>query len=267
MSLPKPAAEYGSGARRFSVATGSPGELGLVEALGRAFARVGDATLVWVKAGTGQSLSLLQDARVDMAMVHAPALVDQALAAGWATGKTLIGCNEFYIVGPADDPAQLGQASDAIDAYRRLASAGAESRAKFVSRGDHSGTHQKEMALWQLAGVEPAGDWYIAARDFMTASLMRANLEGAYFMCDSSTWIMEQRVAPSLQVLFRDDPQLVNIYHAIVAPPGLTTGREAALQFVNFVASPLGQKIIREHGRHDYPEALYNDAIYARRFD
>ena len=254
---------YGGGPNRFSLATGSPGELGLLKALGESFGKDADATLVWVKAGTGQSLNLLKDKKVDMVMVHAPAQVDKAIAEGWATGKKLIGSNEFYIVGPASDPAGISGAQSAADAYRRIA----EARAKFVSRGDNSGTHQKELQIWAKADIKPEGAWYIVTKDFMTASLKRANAEEAYFMSDSSTWIMEQGVAPSLRILYRGDKFLVNTYHAIVAPPGATAGRDTAENFNAFVASPTGQKIIREYGAGQYPEALYNDATYARKYD
>lgn len=257
------AAEYGNGSQRFSLATGSPGELGLLKVLGEAFGTQADAKLVWVKAGTGQSMQLLKERKVDMAMVHAPAQVDKAVADGWATGKTLIGSNEFYIVGPASDPAGIAKARDAADAYARIASA----QATFVSRGDNSGTHQKELQVWAKANIKPAGDWYIETKDFMTASLKRANAEGAYFMSDSSTWIMEQGVAPSLKILFRGDKFLVNTYHAIVAPSGATAGRDTAEKFIAFVASPAGQKIIREYGAAQYPQALYNDADYAKQYD
>ena len=106
-------ATYGTGRNRFSLATGSPGELGLLKLLAEEFARRADAQMVWVKAGTGASLKLLQEKKVDMVMVHAPAQVDKAIADGWATGKTLIGSNEFYIVGPKGDPAAIARAESA----------------------------------------------------------------------------------------------------------------------------------------------------------
>lgn len=254
---------YGSGRHGFSLATGSPGELGLLKTLAEAFARQADARMVWIKAGTGQSLNLLRDRKVDMVMVHAPAQVDKAIADGWAAKKTLIGSNEFCLVGPAADPAGIGAARSAAEAYRKVAAAGGP----FVSRGDNSGTHQKEMQIWKAAGVEPQGPWYIVTKDFMTASLKRANAERAYFMSDSSTWIMEKGVAPDLTILFRGDRVLVNTYHAIVAPPGATAGRDTAERFIDFVASPEGQRIIAEYGRERFGEGLYNDAAYARQFD
>ena len=268
LALPALAADesgttYGSGKNVFSLATGSPGELGLLKLLAEEFARRADAQMVWLKAGTGQSLKLLQEKKVDMAMVHAPAQVDKALKDGWATGKTLIGSNEFYIVGPKDDPAGIGRAASAADAYQRIAKAGT----RFVSRGDNSGTHQKEMQIWQKSGIQPAGVWYIVTKDFMTASLRRANAEGAYFMSDSSTWIMEKSVAPDLVILYRGDKFLVNTYHALTAPPGATPGQDTAQKFVAFVASPDGQKIIATYGRERFGEALYNDEAYARQFD
>lgn len=254
---------YGSGQHGFSLATGSPGDLGLLKTLAEAFARQADARMVWIKAGSGQSLNLLRDRKVDMVMVHAPAQVDKAIADGWAAKKTLIGSNEFCLVGPAADPAGIGAARSAAEAYRKVAAAGGP----FVSRGDNSGTHQKEMQIWKAAGVEPQGPWYIVTKDFMTASLKRANAERAYFMSDSSTWIMEKGVAPDLAILFRGDRILVNTYHAIVAPPGATAGRDTAERFIDFVASPEGQRIIAEYGRERFGKGLYNDAAYARQFD
>ena len=256
-------ATYGSGKNRFSLATGSPGELGLLKLLAEEFARRADAQMVWVKAGTGQSLKLLQDKKVDMVMVHAPAQVDKAVKDGWATGKTLIGSNEFYIVGPKNDPASVAQASSAADAYQRIARLGA----RFVSRGDNSGTHQKEMQIWQKANIQPTGVWYIVTKDFMTASLKRANAEGAYFMSDSSTWIMEKAVAPDLIILYRGDKFLVNTYHALTSPAGITPGRDTAEKFVAFVASSDGQKIMSSYGRDRFGESLYNDEVYARQYD
>ena len=254
---------YGRGANRFVLATGSPGELGLLKVLAEKFARNNDAQMLWIKAGTGQSLNLLHDKKVDMVMVHAPAQVDKALKDGWATEKTLIGSNEFYIVGPTTDPAKIATAASVADAYRRIAVA----QSPFVSRGDNSGTHQKEMQIWKQAGIDPAGAWYIVTKDFMTASLTRANSESAYFMSDSSTWIMEKNVASDLMIHFRRDRFLVNTYHAIVAPPGATQGRDTAKKFVDFVASREGQEIVAQYGQTTFGEGLYNDATYAKRFD
>ena len=259
---PKVEATYGQGAKSFKLATGSPGELGLLQQLGEAFDKKEGARLVWIKAGSGASLNLLKTQQADMIMVHAPEAVNKAITEGWATGRTLIGSNEFYIVGPKADAAKIKTASSGADAYAKIAKA----EANFISRGDKSGTHQKEMDIWKKAGITPEGSWYIVTNDFMTASLKRANADKAYFMTDSSTWVAEKNVAPELQILYRGDPYLVNTYDALVAPVGATENRDIAAKFIQFVASEEGQSIIRNYGKAQYKEALYNDAVYAKQY-
>ncbi len=249
---------YGAGKNAFSLATGSPGELGLLKELGEAFAKKADARLDWVKAGSGESLAYLKSGQVDMIMVHAPAAEKKAVAEGWAAGRVLIGSNEFFIVGPAADPAHIGHAKTATEAYRKIATAGA----KFYSRGDDSGTHKKELSIWKMAGLTPSGDWYIVTKAFMTATLKRANDEGGYFMTDSSTWAAEKKAMPRLKILFKGDKYLVNTYHALAAP-----GAKTAQAFIEFVAGPQGQQIIRDYGRKSIGEALYDDAAYAKQYD
>jgi tungstate transport system substrate-binding protein len=259
---PTPEAIYGNGKQSFKLATGSPGELGLLQALGEAFDKKEGARMIWIKAGSGASLNLLKTGQVDMIMVHAPEAVNKAIAEGWATNRTLIGSNEFYIVGPKSDPANIRTANSGSDAYVKIAS----SKANFISRGDKSGTHQKEMDIWKKAGVQPEGSWYIVTNDFMTASLKRANAENAYFMTDSSTWVAEKDVAPNLVILYRGDRFLVNTYDALAAPAGTTANREIAVKFIQFVASDEGQSIIRNYGKSKYQEPLYNDATYAKQY-
>ena len=258
----KPEATYGQGSKSFSLATGSPGELGLLQQLGETFDKKEGARLVWIKAGSGASLNLLKTQQVDMIMVHAPDAVNKALADGWATGRTLIGSNEFYIVGPKNDPANIKSASSGADAYAKIAKA----QSKFISRGDKSGTHVKEMDVWKMAGIAPGGNWYIITNDFMTASLKRANLENAYFMTDSSTWVAEKNIAPNLEILYRGDKFLVNTYDALVAPVGASPNQDIAARFIQFVASDAGQSIIKNYGKAQYKEALYNDADYAKQY-
>ncbi|MFI5329865.1 MAG: substrate-binding domain-containing protein [Desulfobaccales bacterium] len=258
----QPVVAYGTGYRQFSLATGSPGELGLLKVLAETFGRQENATLTWVKAGSGKSLELLRAKKVDLVMVHAPKAEQLAVLEGWAARRTLIGSNEFVIVGPPQDPAKIAGAKDVLEAYRRIAAA----KAKFLSRGDNSGTHKKEMDLWTRAGVQPWGEWYIITKDFMTATLKRANQEEGYFMVDSSTWAAEKQVAPILTVLFKGDKMLVNTYYALCQPAGATPGAATAARFIDFVASPQGQKIIRDYGKDRFGEGLYNDAAYARQY-
>lgn len=254
-AAPPPDATWGEGANHFAIATGSPGDTGLLERLASEFAAQNDARVSWYRAGSGKALELLRQRHVDMVLAHAPAAEEQAVREGWATGRALIGSNEFWIVGPADDPANVAAATSASDALRRIHAQGA----RFVSRGDASGTHQREMTLWDGAGLVPGGGWYIVTHDFMKASLQRANAEGAYFLTDSSTFIVERRGLPQLEVLYRGGRELSNPYHTLY-PAEPTPGGAMARRFGAFILSERGQTLMRKYGRGRHGEPLYVEA-------
>ncbi len=254
---------YGKGPHRFTVATGSPGELGLLRVLADQFNARHPTSICWQKAGSGKSLRLLQRKEADVIMVHAPSAERKAVAAGWAGKRTLIGSNEFFIVGPKDDPAGIAKAKSAVEAYSKIA----KSRSLFLSRGDNSGTHKKEMSIWSKAGIRPSGKWYMITRDFMLATLKKANQERGYFMVDSSTWVAAGGALHNIAVLFKGDPALVNVYHALCQPEASTDGEPYASRFIDFLASEGAQKTIREYGMSLYGQPLYHDAIYASRYE
>jgi len=256
-------AVYGSTDKIFRLATGSPGELGLLEELANIFNDEHGTTLCWVKAGSGKSLKLLQEGQVDIAMVHAPAGEKKAVADGWAIKRSLIGSNEFYIVGPKNDPAGIAKATSAADAYAKIAAA----KALFLSRGDNSGTHKKEMGIWATAKIAPAGDWYVITKEFMMATLKKADDGKGYFMTDSSTWAAGKKELKNTQVLFKGDPVLINTYHGLCRPEGAGPAQVYASDFIDFLNSDQGQQIIRDYGKALHGEAMYNDAAYARQYD
>ncbi len=253
---------YGNG-EVFSLATGSPGELGLLEVLADAFNAEHGSSMCWKKAGSGASLKLLKEKDVDAIMVHAPAAEKKAVEDGWARNRELIGSNEFYIVGPKDDPAGIKDAKSVADAYKKIS----DSKSLFFSRGDNSGTHKKEMAIWKKADVTPSGDWYVVTKDFMMATLLRADKDKGYFMTDSSTWVAGKKDIKNLDILFRGDLFIINTYHGLCQPEGATKGTDLGCAFLEFVGSEKGQQIIRDYGKQQYGEAMYNDREYAKQYD
>lgn len=254
---------YGKGSLELKLATGSPGELGLVKVLAEEFAKTNDITLCWIKAGSGESLSFLKKKEVDIIMVHAPKGEKDALKEGWASDRSLIGSNEFYITGPAKDPALIKDSSSVVEAYSRIAS----KQALFYTRADNSGTHKKELDIWKKANITPTGTWYTANKDFMLATLKKADATGAYFMTDSSTWVAAKKELKNLKILFRGDIFLVNTYNALKQNGTDTPQQKMSEKFIEFVAKGGGQEIIRTFGKELYGEAIYNDATYAKKYD
>jgi len=256
-------ATYGDTGEVFTLATGSPGELGLLKELATVFNTKHKTTMCWIKAGSGKSLKLLKEKKVDIIMVHAPATEKKAIKEGWAIKRSLIGSNEFYIVGPKNDPAGISSATSAADAYSKIA----RTKATFLSRGDNSGTNKKELSIWEKTGISPSGDWYLITKDFMMATLKKANEVNGYFMTDSSTWVAGKKDLGNIKVLFKGDPYLINTYHGLCQPEGATKAQGYASQFIDFLNSDHGQKIIRDYGKSLYGQGMYNDAAYAKKYD
>ncbi|WP_051202202.1 substrate-binding domain-containing protein [Ferrimonas senticii] len=255
-------AVFGDGQQQFILATGSPGELGLLEQLAVTFGKQHDANMCWVKAGSGKSLKMLSEDKVDMVMVHAPAAEQQAIDAGWATQHTLIGANEFYLVGPAADNGDIKSANSVAEAYANIAA----NQAPFYSRGDNSGTHKKELAIWQSAKITPSGDWYRTTNDFMRASLKLADANHGYFMTDSSTYVATHKQLKNSQVLFKGDPVLINTYHALRDTDLSRNGVQLSQQFIEFVASAEGQQILTDFGKKEHGAAMYENAKAAEKY-
>ena len=257
-------AVYGDGNNMFKLATGSPGELGLLKALATEFNSKNNSVMCWVKAGSGKSLKLLKNKKVDIVMVHALKAEKKAVKEGWAIKRTLLGSNEFYIVGPKSDEAKIAQAKSVDEAYSKIY----KTQLKFLSRGDNSGTNKKELAIWKKAGLKPANNsWYIITKDFMMATLKKADEEKGYFMTDSSTWIKGKQQLNNLKVLFKGDLMLINTYHALTQPVNGTKAQKLGAKFIDFVSSEEGQNIIRNFGVNEYGTALYNDARYAEQYE
>jgi tungstate transport system substrate-binding protein len=190
--------------------------------------------------GSGLSLRMLEDGRADVAISHAPNLEAEALARhpGWRYRKLMF--NDFVIAGPEDDPASVAHAASAPEAMRRIA----HTRVRFASRGDHSGTHEREQSLWHAAGAQPRPDMLITTAQGMAATLRAADVARAYTLTDRATFLQMQP-AIALKLLFQKDPLLLNTY-AIIVPeaPGNGAGHRAAVAFAKWLESGHGREII-----------------------
>lgn len=249
---------YGNGANELKLATGSPGELGLVEELAQKFNAKNDTKICWIKAGSGKGLSLLKEGKVDISMTHSPKEEKALVSQGLAKNRTLIGSNEFYIIGPKEDPAGIKTAKTASEAYTKIANA----KALFYTRDDKSGTHVKELSIWKLANIEPNGEWYKPNRDFMMATLRKADETKGYFMSDSSTYKMIKDELKNSDVLFSGDEVLINVYAAMSAK----NAPKAADEFIEFLKGNEAQEIFKNYGKQKFGTALYEDAQYAKKY-
>lgn len=164
--------------------------------------------------GTGQALKLGEQGDVDAVLVHARAAEDAFVAAGFGAHRREIMYNDFIVIGPTADPAGVKAATAATEALAGIAGA----RADFVSRGDDSGTHKKELELWAAAGVTLEGDWYKAVGQGMGAALNTAAGLNAYILSDRASWLNFGNKA-DLAMLFDGDPALFNQYTYIPVNP------------------------------------------------
>jgi len=164
--------------------------------------------------GSGEALRLLVDGSSCIAFTHAPTLEKTYLEQGRIERLALFAYNEFIIVGPREDPANISSAEDAVEAFKRILYAGVSGKALFISRGDLSGTHVRELVLWNLIGVKPQGNWYLRAGQGMIQTLLLADNLNAYTLVDEGTWrvLRAQGKVRNLVELKRDPELLINVY-------------------------------------------------------
>ncbi|MBS8259792.1 extracellular solute-binding protein [Roseibium polysiphoniae] len=197
-----------------------------------------------VAVGTGQALKNAANGDGDVLLVHAKPSEEKFIEAGNGVERFDVMYNDFVIVGPKDDPAGIKDMTDAPAAMAKIASSGA----LFASRGDDSGTHKKEKALWQMASVNPdeaSGTWYRETGSGMGATLNAAAGMGAYTMSDRATWLAFQNKA-DLAVLTQGDDRLFNQYGVILVNPEKhpSVKAEAGQTFIDWLTGPEGQKEI-----------------------
>jgi len=208
-----------------------------------------------IAVGTGQALQIGEDGNADVLMVHARSLEDAFMDAGHGVRREDLMYNDFVIVGPPDDPADIDGMTDAAAAFAQIA----ETEATFISRGDESGTHTKEKTIWSAAGVEPSGDWYIAAGQGMGAVLTMADEQEGYTLSDRATYLARTLEGTDLVILTEGDPILFNPYGVIAVNPDKSSeiNAELANQFIDWLISVPTQEKIAEFGVEQFGSPLF----------
>jgi tungstate transport system substrate-binding protein len=207
-----------------------------------------------IAVGTGQALQMGERGEADVLLVHAPASEKPLVEKGLIVDYKLVMHNDFVIVGPASDPAKLKGTKRAVDAMKKLSSSGA----LFVSRGDDSGTHKAEKAIWKSAGITPGGKGYQQSGSGMGQTLLIASEKQGYTLTDRGTYLA-QRKNLQLGIVVEGDKDLLNIYHvaAVNQAKFSKVNYEGAKAFVDFMVAPETQKLIGEFGKDKYGSPLF----------
>jgi tungstate transport system substrate-binding protein len=234
--------------------TTSTQDTGLLDTLVPIFEDESDYNVKVIAVGSGQALAMGERGDADVLLVHAPSSEVALVDSGAAINRQLVMHNDFIIVGPEDDPAGIKgmTAADGLVAIY-------EKGATFVSRGDDSGTHKAELALWKKANLDPVGQsWYEQSGQGMGATLTIANQTGAYTLADRGTYLA-QKENLELAVLVEGDPVLFNVYHVMQVNPekfDLVNG-PGGEAFVEFMVSDATQAIIKDFGVDKFGQPLF----------
>jgi len=235
-----------------------PVDSGILDVLENRFEKETGIRVRHVGAGTGAALNIARKGNVDLVMVHAKPLEEKFINEGFGTERIDLMFNDFVILGPASDPAGIKGMKTAGDALKKIS----ETIVPFITRGDKSGTHVAEMALWKQAGIKPSGPWYITyekGSEGNKPTLQFADRENAYVFMDRATFLsLKDQIR--LVILVENDEALLNYISLIPVNPAKfkRVNHRDALIFVKWLTHPgKGQKIIRDFGKDKYGSPLF----------
>jgi tungstate transport system substrate-binding protein len=233
--------------------TTSTQDSGLLDVLIPLFEEQTDVMVKTIAVGTGKALEMGKTGEADVLLVHAPADEEKLVESKDAVNRQLVMHNDFMIVGPKEDPAGV-KGKTVQEALKKIT----ESDALFVSRGDDSGTHKKELALWKEAGIEPSGKMYQETGQGMGDTLKVASEKGGYTITDRGTYLALKDNL-DMDILVEGDDRLLNIYHVMQVNPEKSEkiNGDAAKAFVEFMIDPDTQKVIGEFGVKEFGEPLF----------
>lgn len=236
--------------------TTSTQDSGLLDVLIPLFETETGYTVQTVAVGSGQAMKMGEEGNADVLLVHAPASEVTFMENGFGKDCALVMHNDFMLVGPAADPAEI-KGLPVVDALKAITA----EEATFVSRGDDSGTHKAELNLWKKAEFDPqaaAPIWYLETGQGMGASLTVASEKGAYILADRATYLANKENL-ELEILIEGDKSLLNIYHVITINPEKweNVNYLGAVSFLEFMTDSATQNVIGEFGVDKYGQPLF----------
>jgi tungstate transport system substrate-binding protein len=235
--------------------TTSTQDTGLLDVLIPVFEKKTGYFVKTIAVGSGQAMAMGQKGEADVLLVHSPDAEKKFMAEGSGVNRLLVMHNDFVVVGPPADPAAIKGAKSTVDAFKKIAAAGA----LFLSRGDNSGTHAKEKGIWKAAGMNPEGQkWYQQTGLGMGQTLNVASEKKGYTLADRGTWLaLKKNLA--LDILMEGDPLLLNVYHVIQVNPDRwpKVNADGAKAFSDFMVSREAQRIIATFGVDKYGSPLF----------
>ncbi|HJX32097.1 MAG TPA: substrate-binding domain-containing protein [Thermodesulfobacteriota bacterium] len=234
--------------------TTSTEDTGILQPINTPFEKMLNIKVDVISVGTGKALELGARGDVDVVLVHAREAEDKFVANGSGVNRRDVMYNDFIIIGPEKDPAKIKGMTDAKEALTKVALA----QAPFISRGDDSGTHKKELKLWEKAGIKPEGKWYFEAGQGMGPVLNMANEKQAYALSDRGTYLAYGEKI-GLKILCEGDPILNNPYGVIAVNPAKFPHVKYvyAMAYIGWLTSSEGQTIIREFGKDKFGQPLF----------
>lgn len=242
-------------------------DTGLLDAIEDEFEAKYPIDVCLVSKGTGVAIKYAQRGDADMILIHAPSEERAFLEDGYGVCRKIIAYNFFAIVGPKSDPAGIN-GSSTKEALNKIVAAGRRGAAKWISRGDNSGTHAKEKGLWNAAGINWTEirdeGWYSESGVGMGQTLLEAKQFSAYTLADMGTYLKYKKDGKiDLEVLVEQEQDLLNVYSAIVCNKSRfpKANFEEAINFTKFLVSDEGQQIIGEYGQAYYNQGLFYPAV------
>jgi len=237
--------------------TTSTKDSGLLDAILPVFEEESGYTVDVVSVGSGEAMEMGVNGEADVLLVHSPAAEKEYVDGGNADedGRMDVMYNDFVVVGPEDDPAGVA-GDDAVAAFQAIM----DKQAVFVSRADDSGTHKKELSIWEKAELTPSGDWYVEAAAGMGDVITMTDEKAGYTLSDRATWL-NVGGQTALKILCEKDPSgvLNNQYGVICVNPDKNENinHDGAKAFQNWIVSEATQKLIGEYGVEEYGEQLF----------